>query len=174
MDRGASIFIGIVSATLAGSLVAQGLRPERTRLIAPDEKAWFDRQSPAIQKAVIAALRSAKACVADYSKRDGVKDAMTAAGLPQPRFYTGISNGTVVYRTVPGIKSCYPAFTAQDPDQLFKYLQDAYAGPPRTMRVQQSCEAAASQYAAAFNRTLAMVKPDTLHAACPTGQPEGK
>ena len=174
MNRIAPILIGIVSATLAGSVVAQELRSEGMRLIAPDEKAWFERQSSAMQKKIIADLRSAKACISDYGKRDGGKDAITAAGLSRPRFYTGVSNGVVVYRTVPGIKGCSPAFTNQSQDQLFKDLPEAYSGPPRTMRIQTLCGAAAAQYAAAFNRALAMMKPDAFHAACPTGQPEVK
>jgi hypothetical protein len=176
MNRFAPTFIGIVSATLAGSLVAQGLRPGRTRLIAPEEKAWFKRQSPAIQKAVIAELRSAKACVADYSKRDGTKDAMTAAGLSQPRFYSGVSNGVVIYRTVPGIRGCSPEFInqGQGQDQIFDDLPALWHGPPRGLRGQELCGAAASRYAAAFNKTLAVMKPDAFHAACPTGQLEGK
>jgi hypothetical protein len=157
MDRVAWTFVWIVSTTLTGSVVA-----------------WFERQSPTNQRSVIAELRSAKACVSDYSKRDGAKDAMTAASLQRPRFYTGISNGVVIYRTVPGIKDCSPPFTNQGQDQTFEYLPALWHGPPRALRGQELCEAAASQYAAAFNRTLATLKPDAFHAACPTGQPEGK
>ena len=171
MNRIASISIVILSATLAGAVVAQDLRSEGTRLVAPDEKAWFKRQSPAIRKRVVADLRSAKACISDYARRDGVKDAMTAAGLPQPRLYTGVSNGVVVYRTVPGIEGCSPPFANQSQDQLFKNLPEAYSGPPRTMELQRLCGVAASDYAAVFNRTLVMMKPEAFHAACSTGQP---
>ena len=172
MKRITPILIGIVSATVAGSVVAQRSQSGETRLIAPDEKAWFDRQPSAVKKKIMADLQTAKACVSAYGKRDGKKDAMTAAALPRPKFYTGISNGVVVYRTVPGIKGCSPAFTPPSEDQIFTELPEVYSGPFRTMRTQISCGAAASHYAAAFNRTLAMMKPDAFHAACPTGQRE--
>jgi len=172
MNRITPILIGIVLAALAGSVVAQRSQSGHTRLIAPDEKAWFDRQPSAVKKKIMADLQTAKACVSAYGKRDGSKDAMAAAGFPRPKFYTGISNGVVVYRTVPGIKGCSPAFTTPSGDQFFTELPEAYSGPFRTMRIQTSCGAAASHYAAAFNKTLAMMKPDAFHAACPTGQRE--
>lgn len=172
MNRSTAVLIGIVSATVAGSVVAQSSRSGSTRLIAPDERAWFDRQSSVARKKIMADLQAAEACISTYGKRDGSKDAMAAAVLPRPRFYTGISNGVVVYRTVPGIRGCSPAFTTSGEDQVFTELPDAYSGPFRTMKIQTSCGAAASHYAAAFNRTLAVMKPDAFHAACPMGQRE--
>jgi hypothetical protein len=140
------------------------------RLIAPDEKAWFERQPPALRKKIIVDLREAQACIAHFSKRDGAKEAAAAAKSSQPRFYTGISNGVHVYRTVPGIKGCFPSFTDTSESGRFRELPEAYSGPPRTLQVQRLCGAAASRFAAAFNRTLAMVKPDVFRAVCPTGQ----
>jgi hypothetical protein len=174
MNRIAPIGIGILSVAIAGSLLAQGSRSEGSRLIAPDERLWFKRQSPAVRKNIMANLQAAKACISTYGKRDAGKDATTAAGLPRPRFYTGISNGVVIYRTVPGVRGCSPAFKSPNQDQLFRELPEAWSGPPRTMRIQISCEAAASKYAAAFNSTLARMKPDAFHAACPAGQTEVK
>jgi hypothetical protein len=109
-----------------------------------------------------------------FGKHDGSKDAMIAASLPRPQVYTGLSIGVVVYRTVPGINGCSLPSTILSQDQPFKKLPEVYSGPMRSMRIQTLCGAAASRYAAAFNETLAMVKPQTFHAACPTRQPEAK
>lgn len=172
MKRVVTILLGIVSAALASTLVAQGQRSSGMRMVPPDETAWFQRQSPASKRKIIADLESARACVSNYAKRDGRKDAVVAAGLPDPRFYTGISNGVVVYRTVPAVEGCSPAFTSRSKDQPFRELAEAYSGPPRTMKLQMLCGEAASQYAATFNRTLATIKPDAFHAACPAGRLE--
>lgn len=172
MNRSTPVLIGIVSAAVAGSVVAQSSRSVNTRLIAPDERAWFDRQPSVVRKKIMADLQTAKACISAYGNRDGSKEAMAAAGLPRPKFYTGISNGVVVYRTVPGIKGCSPGFATASADQLFIELPQAYSGPFRMMRIQILCGEAASHYAAAFNRTLAVIKPDAFHAACPMGERE--
>ncbi len=74
MNRFAPTFIGIVSATLAGSLVAQGLRSERTQLIAPEQKSWFERQSPAIQKAVLPSYEAPK--LVSLTIRNGMEPKM--------------------------------------------------------------------------------------------------
>jgi hypothetical protein len=166
--------LGIVAATLAGTVVAQSQRSSGMRLVAPDETAWFQRQSSAEKRKIIADLKSARVCVSDFAKRNGRQDAMVAARLPDPRFYTRISNGVVVYRTVPGIKGCSPAFTNRSKDQPFKELAEAYSGPPRTMKLQMLCGEAASHYAATFNRTLATIKPDAFYAACAAGQLEAQ
>lgn len=153
MNRSTPVLIGIVSATVAGSVVAQSPRSWDTRLIAPDERAWFDRHSLVVKKKIMADLQKAKACISVFGKRDGPKDAMTAASLPRPQFYTGLSDGVVVYRTVPGIKGCSSPSTILSQDQPFKELPEAYSGPTRSMRIQALCGAAASRYAAAFNQT---------------------
>lgn len=169
-----TILLGIMSAAFAGSIVGQVPRSSDMRLVAPDEAAWFQRQSPAMKRKIIADLEKARACISSYATRDARREATVAARSSNPRFYSGFSNGVVAYRTVPGIKGCSPTFTSRSEDQYFTELAEAYSGPPRTMKVQMLCGEAASKYAASFNRTLASMKPGAFHEACPTGQLEAK
>lgn len=171
------VLIGVAFSVLIGSAAVQGQRPNGLGLLAPGEKAWFDRQPDQTKKKLIVDLRDAKACIAEFTARDGVKEAQIAAKSPQPRFYSGVSNGVVVYRTVPGIKGCSPAFLNQTDDRGFKVddrgfkvLPEIYFGPPRSMHLQNQCAIAASRYAAAFNRTLATMRPSAFRAACPDGE----
>jgi hypothetical protein len=86
----------------------------------------------------------------------------------------GKGSSVVVYRTVPRIQGCSPAFTNLNKNQPFKELAEAYSGPPRTMKLQMLCGETASHYAATFNRTLATIKPEALHGACAAGQLEAQ
>ena len=174
MKHVVTISLGVMSAAFAGSIVAQGQQSSGERLVAPNEAAWFQRQSTSSKRKIIADLKTARECVSDYGRRDGRKDAIVAAALPGPRFYTGISNGVVIYRTVPAVKECSPTFTGPSENKSFKELAEAYSGPPRRMKLQMLCAEAATHYAATFNRTLASMKPEAFHAACPAGQLEAK
>ncbi|TGX52372.1 hypothetical protein E5A73_16395 [Sphingomonas gei] len=170
MNRVVMISFAIMSAGSACAISAREQPTTWISLIAPEEAAWFKLQPPGAKRKILADLRRARACVAGFAKRDGRKDAVAAARLPSPRFYSGISNGVVVYRTVPAVQGCSPEFISKNEDQHFRELADAYSGPPRTMKLQRLCGEAASTYAATFNRTLARIKPEAFNAACPKGR----
>ncbi len=162
--------LGVALMMLASSGATRERRSERARLIAPHEMAWFDRQTPARQKALFVNLRRAETCVATFAKRDGGSEARTAATLPDARFYTGISDGVVVHAFVPGLDGCPLPLAEQDRKRFYRALPEAYSGPMSGLEVQQSCGAAATRYAAQFNRTLAALRPEILDAACAAGR----
>ncbi len=167
----------IGSTTLGGALMmldssgaTREVRSERARLIAPHEMAWFDRQTPARQKVLLVNLRRAETCIATLAKREGGSEARAAVKLPNPRFYTGISDGVVVYAFVPGLDGCPLPLAEQDRKRFYRALPETYSGPVFGLDIQQSCGAAATRYAAQFNRTLAALRPEILDAACAAGR----
>jgi hypothetical protein len=170
VNRAAAVLIGLTPAAFAGIVVAQSRSSSDPPLMTAQERASFRRLTPANQKALIADLEHARACISDFAGRDGRKDADAAAKTAGPQFYTGMSDGFVVYSTVPAITDCPLDFTATGTDTpFFRHLPDAYSGPIAWTQVQQRCSGAAIRYALTFNRTLASLRPDILRAACPAG-----
>ena len=167
-----TIVLASMAAVSCGTLFAKERQIAATQLIAPEEASWFRKQPPASKPLIIADLRKARICIANYGKRDARKDALKTSMSRSPKFYTGISNGVVIYRTLPGVAGCSPPFSDGKSEGLFEELADAWSGPPRAMRLQTLCSQAASRYAAAFNRTLAVAKPNAFQAACPAGRLE--
>lgn len=132
--------------------------------------AWFNRLAPARQKDLLVDARRAENCVATFAKRDGGSEARIAAKLTNPRLYTGMSDGVVVYSFVPGLDGCPLPLAEQDRKRFYRALREAYSGPVFGLDIQQSCGAAATRYAAQFNRTLAALRPEILDAACAAGR----
>lgn len=117
-------------------------------------------------------LQQVRLCVQQFPQKNGPQDATRAAHSAHPQFMTRVESGAALYQEVPGIAKCgVPWPRPNQGETAFRSLSEADSWQFWDHReVRQECSIRAQNYAAAFNRTLAKLRPDALRRACKAGR----
>lgn len=127
---------------------------------------WVREQPPEKQGELDAMMAGWRACVAHFQAADPKRDAIAEAAREEPRFYSLASGGVRSILSVPGV--CENIDTRnrrhkRELDAAMSSPQDGMGhGPPSARR----CFAAATRYAAEFNRALVRGRSRMAREAC--------